>query len=80
MREEYTAQIDSFASILPEKLRTRFYLKCLNKKMASLAIESPVNGTGVLYAEGVSKQLAEDLSKTVRETDTGTVVLPGDFV
>jgi hypothetical protein len=85
-REEYIAQIDSFASLLPERLRTRFYLKRLNKENALTAIKSPLNthpleGIEFSYAEGVAEKLVEDLSKTRVVADTGRiVVVSGEFV
>ncbi|MDN3515429.1 MAG: tetratricopeptide repeat protein, partial [Candidatus Brocadia sp.] len=81
IREEYVAQIDFFASLLPEKLRTRFYLKRLTKENALTAIKSPLKGTGFSYVDGVAEKLVEDLSKTRVVADTGkTIVVPGEFV
>ncbi len=61
MREEYLAQLDPYASLLPEKLRARFRLECLREKPALAAITGPLRGTGRSFAEGVAKELVQNL-------------------
>jgi hypothetical protein len=56
MREEYLAQLDPFAWIFAEKMRSRFRLDHLNKKDARLAIKGPLKEVN---AEIFEKQIKE---------------------
>ncbi|MEO6810138.1 MAG: WD40 repeat domain-containing protein [Isosphaeraceae bacterium] len=63
MREDYSAGMDSFAAILPEKLRTRYRLEHLNRKSALEAIRRPMEDAGRKFADGVAERLVDDLMK-----------------
>ncbi len=81
MREDYIAQLDPFASIMPEKMRTRFRLERLRRETALAAITGPLRSTKRSFAPGVAEKLVEDLQKTRVETVTGeTVEEIGEFV
>src|SRR5205823_3058901 len=42
MREDFIAELDPYASLLPEKLRTRFRIERLNRRRALLAVTQPL--------------------------------------
>lgn len=64
MREDYIAGMDSFAAILPEKLRVRYRLEHLNEKSALDAILRPMEDVGhKKFAPGVAERLVDDLMK-----------------
>jgi len=85
IREEYLAQLDPFAQLLPERLRTRFRLERLRRGAALAAVTEPLTGplkdAGRSFAEGVAEQLVEELLKVRVETAAGkTKVVIGEFV
>ena len=81
IREEYLARLDSFARLLPERLRTRFHLECLREGAALAAVTGPLKDTGRSFAEGVAEKLVKDLLKIRIETGTGEVAeVLGEFV
>jgi tetratricopeptide (TPR) repeat protein len=81
MREDYIAQLDPYADLLPEKLRTRFRLERLNKEAALLAVKEPLKNTGRYFAEGVAEKLVDDMLKIRIETNPGeTNEVAGEFI
>jgi hypothetical protein len=65
----------------PPSLRSSMRLSRLGKDDAVEAIEGPLRGSGFSYAEGVTSNLAEDLTRVRMETAPGEVVeVPGDSV
>ena len=81
IREDYLAQLDPFADLLPEKLKPRFRLERLHKDAAIEAIRGPlekakayVNDERIitkLFDEGIIDKLIEDLLKIRVETFGG---------
>jgi WD40 repeat protein len=63
MREDYIAELDAYASILPEKLRTRFRLARPRAKAALAAVKKPLEvvQTSRRFAAGVAEKLVENL-------------------
>jgi hypothetical protein len=81
MREDHIAQLDPYAPLLPEKLRTRFRLERLREGTALLAVTGPLRDARRSFAEGVAKELVKDLLKVRVQTVTGkTEVITGEFV
>jgi tetratricopeptide (TPR) repeat protein len=81
LREDYIAQLDPFASIMPEEMRTRFRLERLRRETALEAITGPLRSTKCSFAPGVAEKLVEDLQKTRIETVTSeTIEVIGEFV
>ncbi|MCP4263554.1 MAG: hypothetical protein GY774_39520 [Planctomycetes bacterium] len=81
VREEYIAQVDTFASLLPEKLRTRFHLECMRQEAALSAITAPLRDTRRSFADGVAERLVEELLRIRIETAPGkTAMAAGEFV
>jgi hypothetical protein len=61
MREDYIAQLDPYTHLLPGGLRTRYYMKQLEREGALQAVKQPVAGMRP-FAEGVAEQLVNELS------------------
>jgi len=81
MREDFIAQLDPYAYLLPERLRTRFHIERLRSEAALLAIKEPLRYTGRSFAEGVAEKLVEDLLKIRVETTQGkTAEVTGEFI
>ena len=72
MREDFIAELDPYASLLPEKLRTRFRLEHLRENEALAAITKPLEKTNRSYAKGVAEQLVKNLLKIPSLGLTGT--------
>jgi hypothetical protein len=81
IREDYIAQLDPFASLLPEKLRTRFRMERLRKGAALAAVKGPLRSTQRSFADGVAEQLVEELLKVRVEATAGEITeVTGEFV
>lgn len=81
IREEYLAQLDTFAELLPEQLRPRFRLERLDVDAALAAVEGPLNHTHRAFAPGVARGLVSELLKVRVEGAGGeTIERPGRFV
>jgi len=81
IREDYIAQLDPYAPLLPEKLRTRFRLERLRKEAALSAITNPLEGRKRSFAEGAAEQLVNDLLNIRVETAAGKIeTVTGEFV
>ncbi|HEV7890350.1 MAG TPA: hypothetical protein VGP08_06910 [Pyrinomonadaceae bacterium] len=66
MREDYIAQLDPYATLVPERFGVRFRLEQLRQKGALDAVVKPVEalasaGGGRHYAPGVAESLVKDL-------------------
>ncbi len=80
MREEFLAQIEPFAELLPHKLRNRMYLERLREKPALAAIARPLKMRNLQFEPGAGEELVSDLCK-IRVVDAGKVFeVPGEFV
>ncbi|MBB5341454.1 hypothetical protein [Tunturiibacter gelidoferens] len=64
MREDFVANLDPFADMLPEGLRTHYRLEMLRDEPALSAITKPLTGSGITFAEGVAERLVTDLQTT----------------
>ena len=81
MREDFIAQLDPYAYLLPERLRTRFHMERLRSEAALLAIREPLRDTGRSFAEGVAEKLVDDLLTIRVETMPGkTAEVTGEFI
>ncbi|MGA9996470.1 MAG: hypothetical protein WBP93_13710 [Pyrinomonadaceae bacterium] len=63
MREDYIAELDPYASILPECLRTRFRLEQMKEKSALEAVVGPLEKRNASFAPRVANQLVKNLLK-----------------
>jgi outer membrane protein assembly factor BamB len=84
MREEYIAELDSFAALLPERLRIRFRLERLRTPAALEAVTRPLRMTSLAFAPDVAERLIADLREVRIETGVGearrAVNVLGEFV
>jgi WD40 repeat protein len=81
MREDYIAELDAYAELLPEKLRTRFRLERPRAKAALSAVTKPLEvvHTRRHFADGVAEQLVQNLLMIPADTSDGEPRL-GQFV
>lgn len=84
MREDFIAELDPYAAILPEKLRTRFRMERLRRKPALCAVAKPLEdgraGGGRKFAEGVAEALVDNLLRLQVKTKDGTKEVMGEFI
>jgi hypothetical protein len=84
LREEYIAQIDRYAGLLPNGLRARFHLERLRHEAALLAVRGPLQRRGIGFAPGVAETLIHDLQETRIDLSTvgsdHTAIVQGEFV
>ena len=80
MREEYVAELEPFAPMLPLRFQKRFRLERLRKEAAKDAIEGPVKNTGWSYAKDVAEGLVDNLLQQQIKYTSGTRATPGEFV
>jgi tetratricopeptide (TPR) repeat protein len=81
IREDYIAQLDPYAPILPEKLRTRFRMERLRKEAALLAVKEPLGKTDRSFEESVAQRLIKELLEVRVQAAAGeTLVVTGEFI
>jgi hypothetical protein len=80
MREEHIASMDPFASLLPERLRTRFRLERLREAAALDAVRKPLEGTGRSFAPGAAEKLINNLLQVPVKSAARTIDISGEFV
>ena len=84
MREDYIAQLDFFASQLPDRLRTRYRMERLPVSGALEAVREPAALAGKPYEQGVAEALVDNLRRInvgpASEERSGTRMALGDYV
>ena len=85
MREDFIAELDPYASCLPEKLRTRFRIERLNRRTGLAAITEPLQAVGetsggVSFAPGADEELINNLLMVKVKTAEGTRTVKGKFI
>jgi hypothetical protein len=81
MRENFIAQLEPYADLLPDGFRARFHMERLRREAALLAIKEPVKKAGHSFAEDVAEKLVDDLMTIQVETIPGkTAEVPGEFI
>ena len=80
MREEYIAELEPFAPMLPLRLQKRFRLERLRKDAAKRAIEGPLENTDRTYDRNVADTLVNNLLRQKIKDSTGTRPTIGEFV
>jgi len=63
MREEYIAQLEPFADLLPEKLRPRMHLERLRGNAARSAVVKPFQNWGLSFDPTAADELMHELSE-----------------
>ena len=85
MREDFIAELDPYASCLPERLRTRFRIERLNRRSALVAVTQPLktvatNNGNRQFAEGAAEELIDNLLIMEVKTRDGIKKVKGKFV
>lgn len=84
MREEFIAELDNFADLLPNQLRIRQRLERLRAPAGLEAVTGPLGLTALSFAPGVAEQLVADLREVRVESGVGeartAVNVLGEFV
>ena len=77
LREDYLAQLDPYAPLLSDRLRSHFHLERLRAEQALLAVQAPLRHTDRSFAPKVAEQLVGELLKeqvaaAIGEPEAGT--------
>ena len=80
IREDFVAQLDSYAGLLPDGFRARYRLQRLGRAAALRALQEPARAAGCPFADGVAEQLVDDLRKVRVDTEHGTKEVVDEFV
>jgi WD40 repeat protein len=81
LREEFIAQLDPYASLLPGSLRTRFRLERLGPNAALAAITGPLAREKRRFAPGTAERLVDGLQRVRFHAGRGeSMEIPGEFV
>ncbi len=79
MREDYVASLDPFLSLIPGKMRARYYMQRMEAPAAILAVREPAAQAGRPFAPGVAEALVDNLRQIrsgPEETAFGQFVEP----
>jgi WD40 repeat protein len=80
IREDFLAQLDPYARLLPDGLRARYRLERLSAGAALHAAKEPARRAGRPFADGVAEQLVQDLQKVRLDTELGPKEVVGEYV
>jgi tetratricopeptide (TPR) repeat protein len=85
MREDFIAEIDPYASLIPEKLRTRLRMERLRERTALGAVTQPLQRVQTAagskrFAAGVAEQLVRNLLQVKVKTPEGIKKVEGEFI
>ena len=81
IRKEHLAELDRFAALLPEGLRTRYHLEPLGRQAALAAVTFPLLSTNRSFGVGVAEELVEKLLLMRVDLGKGEIrQVPGRFV
>src|SRR5262249_44861068 len=81
IREDYLAEFDSYAGLLPSEAGARLRLERLRERTALAAVTGPLKDTRRAFAPGVAERLVEELRSIIVRTPQGDfTTVPGEFV
>ena len=81
VREDYLAELEPFARLLPDGFRTRYRLERLRRDAARRALEGPLESTPYRFAEGAAEQIVSNLLTTRWVDRLGDIhEVQGEFV
>jgi hypothetical protein len=81
IREDFIAQLDRYADLVPTRLRARMRLEPLRRPAALEAIALPLAGEARSFSPGVAEQLVDDLLKVrIHTFRDESIETPGEFV
>ncbi len=78
LREDYVAALDPYASLLTERMQSRFYMERMGRKAALEAVTKPAKDYGRPFAPGAAEILVDNLS-LVRSAHSGELQ-PGQYI
>ena len=81
IREDYLAELDALASLLPGDLRSRYRLERLGQTKALSAVTRPAQTTNRRFAPGVAERLVSNLLTLRIDAGSGKAIeVEGEFV
>ncbi len=81
LREDSVAELDPYAALLPDRLRSRFRLELLSAKPALEAMQLPARHAGVELADALARQLVDELrTMLIQRPDGGSEEVLGQWV
>ena len=81
IREDFVAQLEPLAALLPGGLRTRVRLERLDRASALAAVKLPLAGTGRSFAPGAAEALVDDLLRFRVDNERGeSEEVEGEYV
>ncbi len=78
LREDYVAALDPYASLLTERMQSRFYMERMGRKAALEAVTKPAKDYGRPFVPGAAEILVDNLS-LVRSAHSGEPQ-PGQYI
>ena len=80
MREDYIAELDPYARLLPNRLRVRYRLNYMDATAALAAVTKPAELGGRPFEPGVAERLVDNLRQRVEEGATESPAALGEMV
>jgi WD40 repeat protein len=80
IREDYVARLDRYAHLLPDNLRTRFYMQRMDNETALRAVMGPAEKIGRPFANSAAQKLVDNLRQVRIQTDGSYRRVKGQFV
>jgi WD40 repeat protein len=74
MREDHVAALDPYLRPIPTRLKATFRLDLLTEESARLAVQGPAEECGVVFTEGATMKLVDDLRQVAVQGPTGETV------
>jgi len=80
MREDYIAELDSYARLLPHRIRVRYRLRYMDAAAALEAVKSPAELGGRPFEPGVAENLVNNLRQMAAGHEEGAASPLGETV
>ena len=80
LREDYLAQLEPYAAMMPDNLRHRLRLERMRPEAALSAVRGPLQQTNRTFTDGAAEKLVEELQKIRVEQQNRTITAVGRFI
>ncbi len=80
MREDYVAEVEPYAPLLPTRMKARYRIEPLKVQGALEAVRKPALNAGCPFAPGVAEQLVDDLRRIKVQRHGKEVIALGPYV
>ncbi len=80
MREDYVAEVEPYAALLPTRMKARYRIEPLKAEGALEAVRKPALNAGCPFAPGVAEQLVDDLRRIKVQRHGQEVFALGPYV